>query len=229
MWSSALAVDNSRILKFSSRSLIHEVLAMELIRDKTDIPVATPLMTFSDTDEMFIVMTVIPGEPLSEKWSSLSGGELADIANELIGHIESIRSLGASLSDGEPLIGAWPVGPLRNVLFDPPSPRPFSSSIELRTYWEQRLKKRRSIRVPQQTHVVLTHGDLGTQNILVKDAHIVGIVDWDTFGWYPDYWEGLMFHRRTDQRLHEYKGKILEKLGLPDVEDYELAIREALL
>ena len=40
--------------------------------------------------------------------------------------------------------------------------------------------------------IVLTHGDLCLLNIIVesKDApHIAGIVDWDTGGAYPDYWE----------------------------------------
>ncbi|EQL30608.1 hypothetical protein RJZ56_006950 [Blastomyces dermatitidis] len=35
----------------------------------------------------------------------------------------------------------------------------------------------------------LTHGDLNSPNILVDGDKIVGIVDWDTCGWYPEYWE----------------------------------------
>ena len=34
-----------------------------------------------------------------------------------------------------------------------------------------------------------THGDLGSLNILVKGDQIVGIVDWETAGWLPLYWE----------------------------------------
>ena len=34
-----------------------------------------------------------------------------------------------------------------------------------------------------------THGDLSSFNILVKGDDIVGIVDWETAGWYPSYWE----------------------------------------
>ena len=34
-----------------------------------------------------------------------------------------------------------------------------------------------------------THGDLNSMNILVKGDNIVGIIDWDTAGWYPEYWE----------------------------------------
>jgi thiamine kinase-like enzyme len=36
---------------------------------------------------------------------------------------------------------------------------------------------------------VFTHGDLNPFNILVRDDRVVGIVDWEFSGWYPDYWE----------------------------------------
>ncbi|KAF7506042.1 hypothetical protein GJ744_012289 [Endocarpon pusillum] len=34
-----------------------------------------------------------------------------------------------------------------------------------------------------------THNDLKPSNILIKDGHISGIIDWGKAGWYPDYWE----------------------------------------
>jgi len=34
-----------------------------------------------------------------------------------------------------------------------------------------------------------THGDFNSLNVLVKDDNIVGIIDWEMAGWYPDYWE----------------------------------------
>lgn len=34
-----------------------------------------------------------------------------------------------------------------------------------------------------------THGDLSCLNILVRGDDVVGIVDWETSGWYPSYWE----------------------------------------
>ena len=36
---------------------------------------------------------------------------------------------------------------------------------------------------------VFTHGDLSSLNILVRGDKIVGIIDWETAGWYPSYWE----------------------------------------
>lgn len=36
---------------------------------------------------------------------------------------------------------------------------------------------------------VFTHGDLSSLNILVHGEEVVGIIDWETSGWYPSYWE----------------------------------------
>jgi hypothetical protein len=42
-------------------------------------------------------------------------------------------------------------------------------------------------------HLVFTHGDLATHNILVRThgdtCNIAAILDWECAGWYPDYWE----------------------------------------
>lgn len=37
--------------------------------------------------------------------------------------------------------------------------------------------------------IVFTHGDLSSLNILARVDDIVGIIDWETAGWYPSYWE----------------------------------------
>ncbi|KAM9879652.1 hypothetical protein VDGL01_06316 [Verticillium dahliae] len=39
------------------------------------------------------------------------------------------------------------------------------------------------------TQLVLTHGDLSSLNILVEGDDVMGIVDWETAGWLPPYWE----------------------------------------
>lgn len=37
--------------------------------------------------------------------------------------------------------------------------------------------------------LVFTHGDLSSLNILVCGDNIIGIIDQETAGWYPSYWE----------------------------------------
>ncbi len=44
--------------------------------------------------------------------------------------------------------------------------------------------------ISSQVHkIVFTHADLRPANIIVKNGHIVGIIDWEMAGWYPEYWE----------------------------------------
>lgn len=37
--------------------------------------------------------------------------------------------------------------------------------------------------------IVFTHGDLNMLNILVRDGRIVALLDWESAGFYPEYWE----------------------------------------
>jgi hypothetical protein len=41
---------------------------------------------------------------------------------------------------------------------------------------------------------VLTQ-DLASPNILVENGRIVAIVDWETFGWCPEFWEYMSAYR----------------------------------
>ncbi|KAF7959547.1 hypothetical protein EAE96_001163 [Botrytis aclada] len=42
---------------------------------------------------------------------------------------------------------------------------------------------------------VLTHGDLDASNIMVKDRHVCGIIDWETSGYLPEWWEAVAAER----------------------------------
>jgi Ser/Thr protein kinase RdoA (MazF antagonist) len=46
--------------------------------------------------------------------------------------------------------------------------------------------------------VVFTHGDLAAWNILVRDGHVVAILDWEFAGWYPAYWDYVLAMRGLD-------------------------------
>lgn len=38
--------------------------------------------------------------------------------------------------------------------------------------------------------ITFTHGDLKAYNILVgDDGHLSGFLDWESAGWYPEYWD----------------------------------------
>ncbi|KAI4868376.1 kinase-like domain-containing protein [Hypoxylon rubiginosum] len=67
---------------------------------------------------------------------------------------------------------------------------------------------------------VFTHGDLSSFNILVRDDEVVGIIDWETAGWLPYYWEYTMAWHANPQNLfwqkevHRFLDPYEEELGM---------------
>ncbi|KAK0473072.1 kinase-like domain-containing protein [Armillaria novae-zelandiae] len=49
----------------------------------------------------------------------------------------------------------------------------------------------------KEHRLCFTHSDLHTRNILVKDGRLAGIIDWETAGWFPEYWEYTMLEIRA--------------------------------
>ena len=46
--------------------------------------------------------------------------------------------------------------------------------------------------LPRAREAVFTHGDIAPRNILVSndlEKTVLGIVGWESAGWYPAYWE----------------------------------------
>lgn len=75
--------------------------------------------------------------------------------------------------------------------------------------------------------VRLSHGDLALRNIVVDGrGRLVGLVDWENAGWYPDYWELTAFYSTIpQQRWADVCSEIF-----PDASDFddELAIERRL-
>lgn len=63
-----------------------------------------------------------------------------------------------------------------------------------------RLPKIRQLADPvhtKQHRICFTHADLHHANILVRDGQLVGILDWEFFGWYPEYWECIRIRTQS--------------------------------
>ncbi len=131
----------------------------------------------------------------------VTADQVVSIMQQLKGFIAELRELGRRFPQQQPHFGSWPDGPFRNNYFhDAPPPRPFHSVDEFHAYFLDRLRPLWEAKDTydlleqvrgegEESEPVLTHGDLAPRNILVKDGRIVAVVDWETFGWYPDFWE----------------------------------------
>lgn len=175
----------------------NEALVLDFIRAYTTIPV--PEVKASDWDR--ISMEYIPGETLKEAWPSLTMGQRTNILAQLSGYIKQLRALGGlyfGRFDGQgvlvPSIFPRSGGPFSTLpefhdwLLHPPKRR-----TEQSIYWSQV-----TARLSNPCAIVFTHGDIAARNIIVRDGQIVALLDWETAGWYPEYWEYVFAMRGMD-------------------------------
>lgn len=60
--------------------------------------------------------------------------------------------------------------------------------------------------LPRSSVSVFTHGDLCPRNIIVNDdCHIVGLLDWESSGGFPDYWDLAQMMKFCDPAEHEWQ------------------------
>jgi len=48
--------------------------------------------------------------------------------------------------------------------------------------------------LPRNAPITLAHGDLLPCNVIVQGSKITGIIDWETAGFYPTFWEYCRMH-----------------------------------
>ncbi|KAI0777398.1 kinase-like domain-containing protein [Trametes elegans] len=208
---------DGRIVKTGRGVSADEAKAMIFVRTQTNIPVPEVHMVFEHNGETHIVMELVDGIALQETQSRGADGErssdgnivspegLRSIMRQLKQIIEELRELGRRFPPTGPRYGSWPEGPFRYCYFgDDPPDTPFSSDAEFHEYFLKRLAAAKAKDLSTYTDLerlfqecagpavpVLTHGDLAPRNIIVKDNRIAAVVDWESFGWYPDFWEGM--------------------------------------
>ncbi|RDX46144.1 kinase-like protein [Lentinus brumalis] len=215
MFASNLFYDlgDGRIVKTGMNTSVEEAKAMVFVRKHTSIPVPEVYMVFQHGGATHIVMELIDGVALREAAELEPDGmtssghglvtdqDLASIMQQLRDYIRELRELGRRHPPSQPHFGSWPDGPFRNSYFASAPPETAFESVDaFHAYFLDRLRPLSREKATydqlviarsqsQESEPVLTHGDLAPRNILVKNGCIVGVVDWETFGWYPGFWE----------------------------------------
>ncbi|KAI0843961.1 kinase-like domain-containing protein [Daldinia vernicosa] len=200
----------------------NEFNALKLVRQHTSIPVPEPLDVIveqGDTNDPFsgpipyLLMKRVPGLPLSRCQNVLSDRDIERIVNQLKDYVAQLRdiprltrlgmaicnTLGEACRDPR-IQGANPVGPFADEAA-------FSQMLRFSDEPARRGHK-----------IVFTHADLNPRNILVDQTvqsdgsigwNVTGIVDWETAGYYPEYWdytkalfEGFRWTRRYNDLVH---------------------------
>ncbi|KAH9863395.1 hypothetical protein IAQ61_009672 [Plenodomus lingam] len=185
-------------VKCGGQVTLNEASTMQFVAQHTSIPVPRVYCAFKRKGRVYIVMERIQGEPIGAGWYKRSEESKAKLLEQLKRMIEEMRSITPPEGVGVAHVNGGP-------LYAPRLPGtylhsgPFSTIQDFHSYLRfgieahpehkpeisELISRQEKVRDPP----VFTHGDLSSFNILVSGDEIVGIIDWETAGWYPSYWE----------------------------------------
>ena len=170
---------------------------MRFIAQSTTTPVPKVFCAFTHSGWTYIVMERIKGEIIGAGWVRRSEESKARLLSQLREIIRKMREvhppegMGVSSVDGGDLFDCRIAGPsLRFGPFD--TIQDFHRHLRMGMDFESTPDPEIQDLIKQQQNswpLLLTHGDLSSLNIMARGDQIVGIIDWETAGWYPSYWE----------------------------------------
>lgn len=184
------------VLKFGRHVSLSEAQTLQYLSKHTSLPVPRVITAFeSSSGRKYILMSRVPGVPLSRIFHSLTTEQQRNILHQLQNYINELRTLPPPKPQ---FVGAVDFGPLHDERVHDGPFGPFETVAEfhkaLRGDLEENSGHAELDRMIEEVNsrdysCRLTHGDLAFRNIITRDGQITGIVDWETAGWYPDYWE----------------------------------------
>ncbi|KAL5521262.1 hypothetical protein ACEPAG_9185 [Sanghuangporus baumii] len=189
------------VLKSSPAVTDDEVAAMRYARDKVHIPVPKVLCVPPPPDATTrpggawcICMQECPGQSLDKVIDDMTKDELAQVANQLSDIIHRMSEVHSSR------LGNVHGGPYNNMYF--PQELSLKESFESVDKFIDGFRQTFLLlgccnpvtenflsQLPRDASITFTHGDLLPKNIMVDGTTITGIIDWETGGFYPSYWE----------------------------------------
>ncbi|KAF9730212.1 hypothetical protein PMIN04_012255 [Paraphaeosphaeria minitans] len=171
-----------------------EACNIRFLRESTTIPVPRVELEYNDDDRYFMVTERVPGDVLGAIWTSLPTAEKENIAKQTADCLLQLRNLRSSRMQSlgeQPLYSAFlflngfgrPHGPLCS---DDELWAEFSIILK---NLPEKVRLRLRERMPSAGPYTFTHGDLNIGNIVVQDGNLSGILDWESSGYFPVWWE----------------------------------------
>lgn len=194
---SVLMLTNDLCVKYGSRLDVVEAQTMLFVAKHTNIPVPKIYFAFTHKGCTYILMERIHGQPAVWGWVHRSEASKLKVLDCLRNMVLEMRSLASqsnticSVSGGSLYDLRIPSTQLRFGPFQ--SVQEFHNhlrnGIQAQSSHCDEFKRLVSLHSQDWGPPIFTHGDLSSLNILVRGDSVVGIIDWETAGWYPQYWE----------------------------------------
>ncbi|TGO83704.1 hypothetical protein BPOR_0604g00020 [Botrytis porri] len=171
-----------------------DVSISKFLCENSTIPVAKDMRQWTDSKSAFCMMEKVPGETLWTAGMHMSHGEINVIAKEVVQYLVELRTFTSTkleAPDGSPIRDVQ-LGPNERIHFVTEDVEEWWARTEHRfneifVEYRQNIKDQYPVKGPY----VLTHGDLHATNIMVKDGHVTGIIDWEHGGYLPEWWEAI--------------------------------------
>lgn len=199
-------------IKCNKRGRLVEANTMEYVRQHTSIPVPKVYCAFRRKGKTYIVMKRIKGENICLRWPDYRSSDCDESKAKVFGQLrkmmDELRSLPGPDTGGPRNLLGGPLWEMRlhtqpNHAHDECGPFETMEDfhLHLRAGWDGRKlrgfgrTKEADFKNLLRMHrngtwsLKLSHGDLNCFNVLVRGDNVVGIIDWETAGWYPSYWE----------------------------------------
>ncbi|KAF3921211.1 hypothetical protein ABW21_db0204116 [Orbilia brochopaga] len=203
-------IGNGQYLKHGTIVAVErEAATLRFIKRSTSIPVPDVLKTWESGEEDTshgkqrgrLLMSEIPGEALNDAWPRMNEQARSTVIIELQKHLKELRSLPqierkqgwiALASDGINGVCDDSISDNRDPI------GPFETEQLFNEYLLRNIERFVPHVAPgfrarlQANHgVSFSHADLDPSHIIVdtETGNIIGIIDWEMAGWWPDYWE----------------------------------------
>ncbi|KAF7898309.1 hypothetical protein EAF00_004755 [Botryotinia globosa] len=189
--------------RWGTRHLGPEYPMSHFLDENSTIPVAKNMKHWSDSTSNFFLMDRVPGESLLKIGGKLPRQDLIVIADEVAEWLVQLRKFTSDklqAPDGS-LIRDTTFGHEYSLDFWTSDVDEWWARVEPNIPDKSRkddLMEQFSLHIKPGGPFVLTHGDLNTQNIMVKDKHVSGIIDWEHGGYLPEWWEPLRVEKLED-------------------------------
>ncbi|CAH0046836.1 unnamed protein product [Clonostachys solani] len=201
--------DQNLVIKVGGSSELHleEAQVIYGIRHAfptSEVPVPELFGWRKHGDMTFIYMSLISGKTLREAWDDLQTDDKTSICVQLSQIVTALRSI---KPDTPQFIGSINGGTLQDRYFRYDYEGGPFLSIKSYNDWlfaaaTRQNPEKEELKFPDgllrdylsdEGQIYFTHGDLTVGNIIVSGPpgayRIVGIIDWEQAGWYPEYWE----------------------------------------
>lgn len=230
-------ISKHRIVKRGHRVHLTEGATMKYLAERTHIPVPKVYCSFLHKNTAYIVMERIQGEELPRAWKRLSQGPLEAIFAQLRQMFQELRALtppsgtgiescvGGSLFDSRISRGKPRFGPFKTIqqfhfwLRHDLKPEDLKGR-EKQPDWDD-LQDMMSKQDGPWPPPVFTHGDMNPFNIIVREGNVVGVIDWEFSGWYPQYWEYMSAWFGNVTRT-EWQSMLDRFLDRPSPEEFKM-------